>query len=256
MSRSVAPTIMRLPASITAIRQETPTIKSFALGLRGREMGFRAGQWVDLFVRLEGAAAVGGYSITSSPAYQTTISLAVKRDSSGHPVTNWLHEEAQVGGEVDVSIGGEFFYTPDEAESVVLIGGGIGLTPLMSILHAVDELAQRTRLTLLYSASGPSEMLFRSELESIAARNARVRCVFTVTGSHPGAWKGLTGRIDAELLRVERVDLEALFFICGPPGMITSMVAALVGLGVAESRIRYERWWQPESGSAATAGCS
>ena len=114
-----------------------------------------AGQWVDFFVTLEGAEAVGGYSITSSPAEQTTISLAVKRDGSDHPVTNWLHEDARVGDGVEVSLGGDFFYEPDEAESVVLIAGGIGLTPLMSIVRSVDELATRSQLTLVYSASTP-----------------------------------------------------------------------------------------------------
>ena len=121
---------MRFPATITRIRQETPTIKSFHLDLGGRSINFQAGQWVDFFVTLEGAEAVGGYSITSSPAVQTSIGLAIRRDAGGHPATSWLHEEARVGDEVEVSLGGDFIYEPDEAESVVLIGGGIGLTPL------------------------------------------------------------------------------------------------------------------------------
>ena len=132
---------MRLPAKVVAIHQETPTIKSFRLDLHGRELAFMAGQWVDFFVTLDGAEAVGGYSITSSPAEQTAISLAVKRDGSDHPVTNWLHEDAQVGDEVEISLGGDFFYEPDETESVVLIAGGIGLTPLMSIVRSAHELA-------------------------------------------------------------------------------------------------------------------
>ena len=234
---------MRLPATIVAIRQETPTIKSFALDLGGREIGFMAGQWVDFFVTLEGAEAVGGYSITSSPAKQTTFSLAVKQDGSDHPVTNWLHEDAKVGDMVEVALGGDFYYEPDEAESVVLIAGGIGLTPLMSIVRSANELATRTSLTLVYSASTPDELLFRDELESIAADNPRIRPVFTVTQQTPDAWEGHTGRINAELLRAESVDLDALFFVCGPPTMIRAMIAMLRELGVPRSRIRYEQWW-------------
>ena len=234
---------MRLPATIVAIRQETPTIKSFALDLHGREIGFMAGQWVDFFVTLDGAEAVGGYSITSSPAEQTAVSLAVKRDGSDHPVTNWLHEDAQVGDEVEISLGGDFFYEPDEAESVVLIAGGIGLTPLMSIVRSAHELGTRTRLTLVYSASTPDELLFKSELASIAATNPRISPVFTVTQPSPETWGGHTGRIDADLLRAESIDLDALFFVCGPPSMIRAMVAMLRGLGVPRPRIRYEQWW-------------
>ncbi len=234
---------MRLPATIVAIRQETPTIKSFALDLQGREIGFMAGQWVDFFVTLDGAEAVGGYSITSSPAEQTAVSLAVKRDGSDHPVTNWLHEDAQVGDEVEISLGGDFFYEPDEAESVGLIAGGIGLTPLMSIVRSAHELGTRTRLTLVYSASTPDELLFKSELTSIAATNPRISPVFTVTQPSPETWGGHTGRIDADLLRAESIDLDALFFVCGPPSMIRAMVAMLRGLGVPRPRIRYEQWW-------------
>ena len=234
---------MRLPARLVAIRQETPTIRSFRLDLDGREIGFIAGQWVDFFVTMEGAEAVGGYSITSSPAEQTTISLAVKHDGSDHPVTNWLHEDARVGDEVEVSLGGDFFYDPDEAESVVLIAGGIGLTPLMSIVRSAHEIATETRLTLVYSASTPDELLFKDELDSIAAANPRIECAFTVTQPTPSTWNGHTGRIDADLLRTESIDLDALFFVCGPPSMIRAMVAMLRDLGIPRPRIRYEQWW-------------
>ena len=234
---------MRLPATITSIMFETPTVKSFALDLGGREIGFSAGQWVDLFVTIEGAEAVGGYSITSSPADQTSVRLAVKHDGSDHPVTNWLHDYARIGDMVEVSLGGDFTYTPDEAGSIVLIGGGIGMTPLMSIVRTVDEMAQITRLALVYSASSPDEMLFRREIESIVARNSRIRCVFTVTRAVPDTWDGHTGRIDAGLLRSEGIDLGALFFICGPPGMIQDVAAILGALGVPGERIRYEQWW-------------
>ena len=160
---------MRRPATIATVNRETPTVMSFALDLGGREIGFSAGQWVDLFVTIEGAEAGGGYSITSSPAEQTSIRLAVKHDGSDHPVTNWLHDDARAGDVVEVSLGGDFTYTPDEARSVVLIGGGIGMTPLMSIVRAVDEMARITCLTLVYSASSPDELLFRRRLKSISA---------------------------------------------------------------------------------------
>ena len=130
---------MRIPATITSIARQTPTIKSFDLDLGGRELGFKPGQWVDFFVSLEGAEAVGGYSITSSPSVQDSIGLAIKLDEGDHPVTNWLHREARVGDTVEISLGGDFYYTPDMDGPIVLIAGGIGLTPLMSIVRAIDE---------------------------------------------------------------------------------------------------------------------
>ena len=233
---------MRITAKIAAINQETPTIKSFRLDLRGQDFEYRSGQWVDFFVRIEGAEAVGGYSITSNPTHKGYIDLAIKLDGYG-VVTQHLHKQARVGDEVDIQVGGDWYYARDMADSVVLLGGGIGLTPLMSIVRYVDEDAPETRLDLVYSVQTPSELLFREELEAMAERNSRIRNIFSVTKPGSESWKGRTGRIDADLLKQEDVDLEALFYICGPPEMIQSMMAMLGGMGVPESRILYERWW-------------
>ena len=172
---------MRIPATITRIARQTPTIKSFDLELGGRGLGFKPGQWVDFFVTIEGAEAIGGYSITSSPSVQTSIGLAIKLDDGDHPVTNWLHKEAQVGDKVEISLGGDFYYTPDMRGPIVLIAGGIGLTPLMSIVRAIAESDRPTPATLIYSASTPSEILFRQDLEDIASHNPNISLVFTIT---------------------------------------------------------------------------
>ena len=234
---------MRIPATIVRIAQQTPTIKSFDLDLGGHEMGFKPGQWVDFFATLEGAEAVGGYSITSSPTIQNAIGLAVKLDAGDHPVTNWLHHEARVGDSVEISLGGDFYYTPDMGGPIVLIAGGIGLTPLMSVLRAIDESESRASTTLIYSVSTPSELLFRQELEEVASRNSVISLVFTVTRPGDEPWSGRVGRIDDALLRSERVSPDSLFFICGPPAMIRDIVGTLNRLGVPGSRVKYEQWW-------------
>ena len=64
-----------------------------------------------------------------------------------------------------------------------------------------------------------------------------------MTRAVPETWDGRTGRIDAELLRAEGIDLNALFFVCGPPAMIRDVAAMLAELGVPGERIRYEQWW-------------
>ena len=234
---------MRIPATIARVARQTPTIKSFDLDLGGHELGFKPGQWVDFFVTLEGAEAIGGYSITSSPSVQDSIGLAVKLDDGDHPVTNWLHKEAQVGDKVEISLGGDFYYTPDMKGPIVLIAGGIGLTPLTSIIRAIAESDQPTPTTLIYSVSNPSEILFRHDLEQIASRNPNINLVFTITRPEGQQWNGHTGRIDDALLRSERVSPDSLFFICGPPDMIRDVIGMLVKLGAPGSRIKYEQWW-------------
>ena len=234
---------MRIPATITRIAQRTPTIKSFDLDLGGHELGFKPGQWVDFFVTLEGAEAIGGYSITSSPSVQDSIGLAIKLDDSYHPVTNWLHKSARVGDTVEISLGGDFYYTADMDGPIVLIAGGIGLTPLMSIVRAIDESHDSTPTTLIYSVSTPSEILFHEELEDIARRNPYINLVFTITRPGQEEWDGPTGRINDDLLRETGISPDSLFFICGPPDMIRDMIGILVRRGAPGSRIKYEQWW-------------
>ena len=77
----------------------------------------------------------------------------------------------------------------------------------------------------------------------MAARSESIRCVFTMTRPTCEPWDGHVGRIDAGLLGESHIDLDALFFVCGPPPMGPDMVELLGGLGVPAYRVRYEQWW-------------
>ena len=215
---------MKIPATIAAIEQVSPSTKSFQLDLSGQDFGFLPGQWVDCYAVIDGRLEVAGYSMTSSPMTKESIDLAVKLVGD-NPVTHYLHTRARVGD-----------------DSLVLIAGGIGITPLMSITHYIDEAQPDVRVALVYCARTPSELLFRDKLAAIGDRNKNIRCLFTVTRPADEAWSGRVGRIDAGMLSEARLDLEALFYICGPPPMIVDMIALLNGLGVDRSRIKYEDW--------------
>jgi ferredoxin-NADP reductase len=211
--------------------------------LGGRCLGFKAGQWVDFFVIIDGAEAIADFSITSSPADQGRIDLAVKLVGD-NAATHYLHDSARVGDQIEVRLGGEFYYTSEMADSIVLIAGGIGLTPLMSIMRYVDDSTSDVKAVLVYSAEAPSELLFKEELDDMAALNPRIRCLYTVTRAGNEPWRGSTSRIDAKLL-VGRADVDpaALYYVCGPPPMIQSMLTLLRNMDVPSSRIHYEQWW-------------
>ncbi len=234
---------MRTRATITSITQETPTVRSFRLGLTDASFSFLPGQWVDCSARIGGHWEVAGYSMTSSPTTRGTLELAVKL-AGDNPVTHFLHREARIGDELMVDGGhGDFYFDRGMGDTLVLCGGGIGLNPLMSILRYIDEVCPETRATLLYSAKTPDELLFRAHLEAMAEGNERIECVFTVTGSRPVAWGGRVGRIGAALIDEVSRAMEALHYICGPPEMIDTLAPELAGLGIPRDRIKYERWW-------------
>ncbi len=235
--------LMKVRATITRIRQETPWVKSYLLDLGGADFSFLPGQWVDFYIETGSSTQIGGFSITSSPLQKGTIELAVKKIPSGAPSV-YLHEQAKEGDTFMIEGGsGEFYYQRHMGSRLVLIAGGIGITPLMSIMRYVDEAHPSVEIALLYSAKAPSEMLFYQELKDMAARNPRIRCVFTVTQPHGEPWEGSTGRIDEAMLKERMPREEALYYVCGPIPMLDDVLDALTGLGVAPSRIRTERWW-------------
>lgn len=234
---------MELRATIAEIRQETPTVKSYVLDLNGQDLDFLPGQYVDvLFGEPPRYYAGGGYSITSTPLDNGVLHLAVKRLEEGSDSVK-LHERGKVGDPALVmGPGGDFYYELGSASSLVLVAGGIGITPLMSIVRYVTRAEPHVRVQLLYSARTPDELAFRSELEAIAASNPRFRCLFTVTGAGDNRWSGRVGRLDRDALREAGVDPHALYFLCGPPPMVAEMTEYLAELDVAASRVHSEQW--------------
>jgi ferredoxin-NADP reductase len=229
-------------ARITAISPATPSIHALQLAIPDAGFRFLPGQWVDLSITVDGIAHTAGYSITTSPLHQGSIELAIKA-STRHPVARWVHEKARVGDPVKVSQAqGPFVYLPEMSDNVVLIGGGVGITPLLSIFRHVRDARLSTRAHLVYSVSDSREILFRDELEQAAHTHDNLHLSITVTQPDPH-WHGLTGRIDPVKLHALDVPDDTLYYLCGPKGMVEDMSTLLHGLGVPMSRIIFEKWW-------------
>jgi len=229
-------------ARIAAITPATPSIHALRLAIPDTGFRFLPGQWVDLGIEIDGTTHTSGYSITTSPLHQGEIELAIKA-SARHPVARWIHERARVGDRVRVSQGqGPFVYLPEMSDNVVLIGGGVGVTPLLSIFRHVRDAALPTCAHLVYSVSDSREILFRDELEAAARTHDNLHVSITVTQPDPN-WHGLTGRIDPVKLHALDVPDDTLYYLCGPKGMVEDMSTLLHSLGVPMNRIIFEKWW-------------
>lgn len=229
-------------AIITHIQQETPSVKSFRLGVDTPPFRFLAGQWIDLYVEIDGAVQVGGYSMTSSPVITDSLELAIK-SSTRHPVTHWLHEHAKIGDSVRISGGqGVFVYQPEMSQRVVLVGAGVGVTPLISIFRYIADAVPGTEATLVYSIPSPDEFLFRNEIEQLIRHHPNLRSLVTVT-QPDNNWHGRTGRMDSDLLESAGMSHDTLYYLCGPPGMVEDVSSILGSLAVPASRIIFEKWW-------------
>ena len=229
-------------AQIAAITPATPSIHTLRLAIPDAGFRFLPGQWVDLSIEIDGMTHTSGYSITTSPIHQGEIELAIKA-SARHPVARWVHERARVGDRVRVSQGqGPFVYLPEMSDNVVLIGGGVGVTPLLSIFRHVRDARLPTQVHLVYSVSDSREILFRDELDAAARAHDNLHVSITVTQPDP-AWHGLTGRIDPVKLHALDVPDDTLYYLCGPKGMVEDMSTLLHDLGVPMNRIIFEKWW-------------
>jgi len=217
---------------VIAISQATKRIKTFRLDYGDHNYSFKPGQWIDLYGQKE--KEIGGYTITSSIHDTGFIDLAV-RESTTHPVTQYLHNQVKVGDVVMITQGqGKFFLTPELMKTpLTLIAGGIGVTPLLSMFRSVDK--TQTELNFFYSVSSDTDIFFQEELAPYTT--------FTVTKNPSSQWNGERSRINLDLLKKYETNFNSHFFICGPRPMIDSISKELIAYGVPKDHIHYEKWW-------------
>mmetsp|Transcript_91206 Transcript_91206/g.292859 ORF Transcript_91206/g.292859 Transcript_91206/m.292859 type:complete len:309 (-) Transcript_91206:75-1001(-) len=245
-------------AKLIAVHEETPTVRELVLEVSDQAFTFRAGNWVDFFI--DGCPKIGGYSMCSTPSELPKLRLAVKR--SLHPPAAWCHSEAcAIGAHVQMKAGGKFCWDPAgyaerSAEHLLLVAGGIGINPLYSMAQAAllaprSSFPQLRRISLLYSASRPSELAYRLHLEELARGDERLRLSLRVTrndGAEQEPWEGLTGRVGVAELRAalseESAGSKVVSYVCGPPAMTDALVDVLRSeLGLPKEMVRSEKWW-------------
>jgi len=192
------------------------------------------------------------YSLSESPSpdhYRITIKRlpAPAEQPDGRPglASTHFHDHVQVGDVVHVKApAGRFFLDPDPEVPVVLIGGGIGITPMMSMLRWCVQHQPQRPVHLFYGLRSSQEHAFKKVLEDLAASAPALR--LHVVYSRPGA-EDLLGRdyqhpghVDVDLLRRTLPHGRHQFYVCGPAAMMQTLVPALADWGVAASDIHYE----------------
>lgn len=231
---------------VLAVVDETPDIRTFRLA-RPDGWTFSAGQFLPVRVRVDGHEHVRCYSISSAPGASAFLEISVKRQGM---VSNALHATAQPGGALSARPpAGRFVYPADDDRPVVLLGAGVGITPLMSMVrHGVLTDPHRP-ITLIQSARHPNGLAFADELRVLERRYPRFRWVPAVSSGEGGP-ESYPGRIDETLLRTAAPALaHSVVGICGPESMIAAMRDTLDVLGVPRDQVRYELF---EAVTAAT----
>lgn len=208
---------------------------------------FKAGQAVDLV--LVGANAAEGdngrhaFSIVSAPLENELVFATRMRDS----VFKRALKDLPLGSaaQVDEPFGTLTLHR-DAARPAVLIAGGIGITPFVSILRRATREEPERSITLLYSNRQPQDSAFLAELQHLAQDHSSFRLVATMTGiAGSGAtWAGETRRIDSGLLAEIAAGLGSpVYYLAGPPGMVRSLQGSLAAAGIDDEDVRVEEFY-------------
>lgn len=233
----------------TVTKTITETTDAVSLWLDVPEWGgHRAGQHIDVRLTAEdGYSAERSYSIASSPS-AAGVKLSIVRLDDGE-VSPYLTSLA-VGDQFEIRgpIGGYFVWEKAEARPVLLLGGGSGVVPLMSMLRYHAELNAGTPMQLVYSARTEQDLLYREELDSMTDGERDV--VITLTRETSSTWSGRRGRISHDLLSelTNPVAADLLCFVCGPTPFVESVADALVAIGVTPENVKTERFGPTNGG--------
>ena len=196
---------------------------------------FQPGQYLSL--RVESQRVPGGgefshcrnYSLSDSPR-SDGYRITVKREKAG-VVSSYLHHSIKPGDTIEVGVpSGDFVLQP--GSSCVLLGAGVGITPLLSMMKVAAQSDLQT--TLIYRASDPSSHPFREEIESVMSQGG-VTVHWMYSSDHLFSAKYNAANLDRYI-----TDKASKVYICGPGGFITDSVKLLTEIGVANENILYE----------------
>lgn len=230
------------PAAVAEIRPEAPGVATLALSVPGWP-GHLAGQHLDLRLTApDGYQAQRSYSIASAPGGDN-VEITVERVEDGE-VSPFLLGEVVVGDTLELRgpIGGYFTWEVGEGGPLLLIAGGSGVAPLMSILRHRVQARDDTPVRLLYSARSYEGLLYREELDGMAQTSDDFALTYTLTREQPPGWTGDRRRIDRAMIEASGFSAETRAFVCGPTPLVEQVAADLVALGYPEARIKTERF--------------
>jgi ferredoxin-NADP reductase len=223
---------------------ETPRVASLYFNVP-MWPGHLAGQHVDVRLTAEdGYQAERSYSIASPPEGRW-VALTVERLDDGE-VSPYLVGELKVGDKLELRgpIGGHFVWRAGDNRPLLLLAGGSGVVPLMAMLRHRSSAEHTGPARLLYSSRSLTDIIYRDELERLAASNDGLVVTHTLTREKPAGWTGYSRRIDSAMLSEvawSKREMPAVF-VCGPTSFVEAAADLLVAMDYDPMWIKTERF--------------
>lgn len=248
---------------IGSIVPETPNVKTFRLqpvsGEGAVPFTFMPGQFLNVSFSIGGARMNRSYSISSSPTQRDHVDLTVKREPRG-AVSRHVVDLLKVGERIEAAGPvGKSTFTGTEADSVVLISGGVGITPMMSIARYLTDRSWPGDIFFLYACRTPADFIFAKDIAELQRRNPKLHVTVAIEDAQGTDWQGPRGRFTRELFAKEVPDIASRRIqLCGPPVMMNAVKAILTELKVPPEQVRTEDFGSaaPIPGAAGTSAKS
>ena len=202
---------------------------------------FAAGQYLSIRMQDEQGAFIRNYSISSAPGQNEFCDIAVKKIANGRGST-YLHEHSKSGDMLKCTgPNGTFTFTGTQATGVVLIAGGIGITPLLSIVRHLADTQWPHDVYMIFAVRTPADILFDDELKGLQQRYPQFKLLILPSEIDGFQWSGHHGLITTQHVQAFIPGIAHLpVYLCGPESMMNAVTAMLTALAVPKSRIHTE----------------
>ena len=223
---------------------ETPTVKTLRFAIPdGGPLPFtyQPGQYLTFSLQPEDKVIKRSYTIASSPTQRDYIEVTIKREEQGL-ISRYLHDQVNIGDHLLLQApNGKFHFNGSEAENVVLISGGVGITPMMSVTRYLTDHCWKGNIYFLFCARTSNDFIFHQELEYLQQRHANLHVLASMTRAEGTSWMGPQGQFTPEIIKDFVPDIiQHRAHICGPPAMMDAIKDMLMELGVPKAQIKTE----------------
>jgi stearoyl-CoA 9-desaturase NADPH oxidoreductase len=237
-------TVQAVRGEVSGVRHLTPGSVTLKLRPTSTWRGFRAGQHVQAAVEVDGVRHSRSYSPASSEYVEDQFELTVTAHPEG-TVSRHLHARARPGMMIGLSQAeGDFLLRQPRPERLLLISGGSGITPVMSMLRTLCHERHDGEVVFLHYARGAREAIYAREVADLAREHANVRVMraYTRSGASAGELEGHFSREHLEAAVGDHANVEA--YVCGPSALVDSVTAVWAEDGLSE-RLHVERFTLP-----------
>jgi len=234
--------MIKFETEVLNIIQRTHNVKSFRFKIK-EDVDFKPGQFFFVTLKIDGTERTKHFSFSNSPTEKGYVEFTKRiTDSEFSKALNRLN----IGDWARLKMPYGSFTFEGEYEKIAFLSGGIGITPIRSICKFATDSILPTDMVLLYGNNREEDIIFRKDLDDMQAVNKNLRIVYTLTSPDIDrkTWQGRIGYIDDKMIKEEISDFnERVFYICGPPRMVESLINILRNkLGVQQDKIKIENF--------------